>query len=111
MWDEKKQTRFDELRRGESSQPLSLAERQELAALITELDREEEQLLAPALERVLLEQNQLQQSLQQATEKSASLAIVGQRWERLKNLAQAQLAELRREHQDLQDEYQRVLTS
>ncbi len=111
MWDENKQTRFDELRNCESSQPLSSAERKELAALIAELDREEEQLLAPALERALQEQTQLRQALQQAVETTASLAIVVQRRERLKERAQAQLTELLREHQALQDEYQRVLTS
>ena len=110
MWDENKQTRFDELRRGELSQLLSLAERQELTALIAELDREEERLLAPALEQSLQEQTQLRQALQQATVTSASLAIVVQRREQLKERAQAQLTELLHEHQALQDEYQRVLT-
>lgn len=111
MWDDKKQIRFDELRQCEFGQPLSTMEREELAELIAELDREEEQLLAPAVERALQEQAELRQALQQATEANASLAQVVQRRERLRERAQAQLTELLREHQALQDEYQRVLTS
>jgi hypothetical protein len=111
MWDDKKQIRFDELRRNEFSQPLSPAEQRELAELIAELDREEEQLLAPAIERALQEQTQLRQAIAQAAERSASLVTVVERRTQLRERAQAQLTELLREHQALQEEYQRALTS
>ena len=108
MWDEVKQARWDMLCRFEQERPLTSEERVELDRLATELEQDEWVALQPALERMHLEREQLEQEHRQARAESAALAILMTWQEALLARARAQVAELLAEHKALKREYTRV---
>lgn len=108
MWDEVKQARWDMLCRLEQERLLTSEEHIELDRLAAELEQDEWVTLQPALERMRLEREQLEQEHRQAQTESAALAILVTWQEALLVRARAQVAELLAEHKALRREYTRV---
>lgn len=108
MWNEEKQHLFDGLREKEYAGTLTDEERQQLDELFAELDREEAELLRPAMERSLLREQALDAEIAQTRARLAALEALAERQAGLRARAEAVLAELRAEQKALQIEYEQT---
>lgn len=109
MWDENKQFLFDALRQRELDGTLTDEERLRLDELITELDREEEALLRPAMERHEQRINQLEDEAAQIETQNTALESIIKRQAELLARVQAFRDEFLKEHELLRAEYEQVV--
>jgi predicted nuclease with TOPRIM domain len=92
MWTEEKQTRFDDLWRRKFEGSLAEAEQQDLALLLEELDREEEERLRPAMERMDREIEAGQERLEAIQSENTTLEAIIAKRESLLDYARTILA-------------------
>lgn len=108
MWNEKKQQQLDDLRRRELAGTLGEQEKQTLEQLLGELEGEEWGALGVALDRLLREQQRLQEERGQRRLQNAGLVALAGRQEDLLRRANLALVDLLSEHETLKAEYERV---
>ncbi len=92
MWNQAQQHRLDELRRREQEHGLSHAERNDVARLVGELEREEWTRLEPALTRLTEEERQLVIEQARAQAQNTALAALAEKYADLIARARHQLA-------------------
>ena len=108
MWNEKKQQQLDQLRRRELAGTLDAPRKQTLEQLLGELEGEEWGTLGAGLDRLLGEQQRLQEERGQQRVQNAVLSALAGRQEDLLRRANLALADLLSEHEMLKAEYERV---
>jgi hypothetical protein len=102
MWDQAKRARFQELRQREAEGRLSEEERATLAAMLRELDEQEEALLGPAIERMRAERERLETQ-------NENLRSLLQRQERLADRLRAVISDAEQERKAIHSEVERIL--
>lgn len=110
MWTSAKQKKFDELRRQELEGKLTPAQQTQLCQLFDELNREEQQQLAPHFEQMKQEHKALTKKVALVKAQNERLVWVVSQQKVLVRRAKEQLRELRRERKKLLSEYARVMT-
>jgi len=110
MWTEEKQRQLDALREKEFAGTLTADEQQQLELLFAEMDREEAEMLRPALERMEQEHQQDQAEIARLQKEKALLATLAAQEERLLQRATVVLQEVQSEKARLRAEYERALS-
>ena len=107
-WDTKMQARFDELRKGELAGTLTAQAEAELAQLVTFLETDEKDRLAPALDQLRSEQVTLRTRLQELQSKNEALAQLFSQQEQLVVDARQWLAQFEQRHRLIRQSYSRL---
>lgn len=108
MWTEEKQKHFDDLWQRRFEGALTEMEQQDLARLLNELDREEEERLRPAMERMDRKIESGQQELAAIRARNVHLETIVAKREALLARIRTQLAQFQAESRALQAEYETV---
>ena len=109
MWDQQKQTRFDELQRRADLGQITLDEQATLDTLIQELEQDESRRLRLALAVQEMEQKAVQSEVDHVQRQNAQLLALEHRYTKLLERAQAELIGLTREREELRAEYEHIL--
>ena len=107
-WDTKMQARFDPLRKDELAGTLTVQAETELAQLVTFLETEEKERLAPALYQLRYEQVALRTRLQERQSENEALAQLFGQQEQLVVDARQWLAQFERRHRLIRQSYSRL---
>lgn len=104
-WNDKQQTRFDELRQRELTGVLTRDEQTELVEMAALIEQEEARYLGPAIARMELEQTAMRERLQKLQADNEELAKLLHQQEQLAVEARRWLADFRQRHEHIQAIY------
>lgn len=107
-WNETTQSRFDELRMRELAETITPSEQAELAQLVTAIETEEAEFLAPAFEKMQATQRELQEKLALKQREAEELARLLQQQEQLISDAQSWIKEFEARHGQIQRSYKQL---
>ncbi|MGH9798791.1 MAG: hypothetical protein ACREEM_44275 [Blastocatellia bacterium] len=109
MWTDEKQRLFDLLREKKYAGVLTDDEKQQLDSLFSEIEAEEEQLLAPAMERADKRIAELQKECDEKEARNIELASLAAKQQELLTHARAYLSTLLSEQAIINAERERLL--
>jgi chromosome segregation ATPase len=107
MWDDVKESRWNELRQRELEGKLTAAEQEELNRFYGELDNEEHIALQPALAQLDAQIVSLQREYEQRQRDVKILARLAEQEETTLRVTEARVAQLRAEYATLKKQYAR----
>ncbi len=109
MWTNDKQLRLNHLQQMEEQETLAPEEKSELQGLLLELEGEEWDMLASALQSLRTEQGRLQREQSYVEMQNAVLKALAQRYHDLLDRAKMQLESIQNEREWLRSEYAHIL--
>jgi hypothetical protein len=109
MWDQHKQTQFNDLQRRADLGQITPDEQASLDSLVQELEQDEWRRLHSMLDVHEMEHKAVQSEIEHIQSQNAQLLALEHRFTKLLERAQAELVDLTREREELRAEYEHIL--